>query len=104
MGFIFVVLLQKRFTGLNFMLARLVVCIISAGITLYLLTSKQNALIELQIAIPAVKKEVNQLREENNRIQFEIDQFENPIALLELSKKPEYSHLKFPNNDQVIHE
>ena len=46
--------------------------------------------------IPELSKEVETLNEENTRYAFKIDQFENPMNLLQLVKRQEYSHLKHP--------
>lgn len=75
---------------------------ICIGMTLYFLTEKQNDRIETQILIPTIAKEVRQLQERNHRLQYEIDRFENPIYLMELSRKPEYAHLKYPTTDRII--
>lgn len=78
------------------------VCIFAAGIALYSYIDKQNALTELRIAIPVLAKEVKGIQEENIRLQYEIDRFESPIHLMELARKPEFGHLKFPYSPDVI--
>lgn len=77
-------------------------CILIAGITLFLYIDKLNALTELRLEIPALAKEVKQIQEENIRLRYEIDQFESPIHLMELARKPEFSHLKYPHFDDEI--
>lgn len=77
-------------------------CILIAGLTLYVYIDRQNDLTQLRIAVPELAKEVKQIQEENIRIQYEIDRFESPIHLMELARKPEFSHLKYPRLDQVI--
>ena len=52
--------------------------------------------------IPVLAAELKALEQENVRIKFEIDKFESPDHLLELSKRPEYSHLKHPRQNEVI--
>ena len=47
-------------------------------------------------------KKAKSLREENLRLRFEIEKFENPINLMELSRKPQYSHLKHPYLTDII--
>lgn len=56
----------------------------------------------LRLAIPALQKEVNELTDENIRLQYAIDQFENSVNLLELARKPEFGHLKYPINADVM--
>lgn len=74
----------------------LFICIFSAGIALFFHIEKQNDVTKLRLAIPQLAKEVADLQEENVRLQYQIDQFESPLHLIELMRSPEYSHLKFP--------
>lgn len=78
------------------------ICIITASLTLYFYIDKQNELTQLRLSVPALTKEVKQIHEENIRLQYEIDQFESPIHLMELARKPEFGHLKYPNLDQIV--
>ncbi len=75
---------------------RMFFCIAAAGIALYSYIDKQNDLTELRLAIPVLAKEVKGIQEENIRLHYEIDRFESPLHLMELMRKPEFSHLKFP--------
>lgn len=86
----------------NRLFFRLLICIAAAGMTLYLLTEKQNTLTELRIAIPSLTKEVRKLQEENRRLRYEIDRFENPVHLMQLARQPEFGHLKHPSRDTVV--
>lgn len=81
---------------------QVILCILIAGFMLYFYIDKLNELTELRLAIPALAKEVKQIQEENIRLRYEIDQFESPIHLMELARKPEFSHLKYPSLDEVI--
>ncbi len=84
------------------MIIRLLICIFCAGLTLYAYIDKQNSLTELRIAIPSLDKQVKQIRVENKRLQYEIERLESPDHLLSLADQPEYSHLRFPYNEEVI--
>jgi hypothetical protein len=75
---------------------RIFACIFAAGLTLFGYIEKQNELTELRLAIPSLAKEVKSLQEENIRLTYEIEHFESPIHLMELMRKPEFSHLKYP--------
>lgn len=77
-------------------------CILAATISLYSYIDKQNDLTELRLAIPNITRELREIREENTRLHYEIERFESPIHLMELMRKPEYSHLKFPYLSQKI--
>lgn len=81
---------------------KFMICIIAAGITLYFYIDKLNELTELRLNIPTTSKEVKVLKEENLRLQYEIEQFESPIHLMELLRKPEFSHLHFPYTQDVV--
>lgn len=81
----------------QFLLAlRIFVCIFAAGLTLFGYIEKQNELTELRLVIPTLDREVKNLQEENTRLAFEIARFESPIHLMELMRKFEFSHLKYP--------
>lgn len=84
------------------MIIRIFICIFIAGWTLYSLIVRQNELVELRLAIPQLQKEVQQIEEENTKLQYEVDLFESPIHLMELAKQPAFSHLKFPYNKDVL--
>jgi hypothetical protein len=75
---------------------RFVVCLFFFCLCLYFYLDKQNQLTSLKIQIPQLIKEVEVIQGENQRLQYEIDQFENPSHLLELAQKAEFSHLKHP--------
>lgn len=81
---------------------RLFVCIFLMSLALYFTIDKQNGLTELRLAIPAVEKQVRQLQKENIQLQYEVERFENPLYLLELLRKPEFSHLHFPLENEVV--
>lgn len=78
------------------LLIRIIVCIFVLGVSLYANIRKTNDLTLLRLAIPSLEKEVKALHLENERLQYEIDRFESPLHLMELLRKPEYSHLKHP--------
>lgn len=75
---------------------RSAVCISAFGLFLYAYIDKQNAVMQLRIKIPSLVKEIRAIEEENTKLQYEIDQFENPNHLMELARHNEFSHLKHP--------
>lgn len=89
-------------SSLSFLLLRIFLCIFCAGWALYGYIDKQNQLTEIQRTIPLLKKEVATITRENSRLQYEIDRFENPLHLMELARKPEFGHLKYPYVRDVI--
>jgi cell division protein FtsL len=80
----------------------LLFCILVASLSLYLYIDKQNELVELRLTIPALEKEVRAIQEENIRLQYDIDRFESPVHLMELARKPEFSHLTYPYKKDVV--
>lgn len=84
------------------LLTRLLTCIFFLGFLLYSYIEKQNQLTQLRICIPELAKDVKQIREENTRLQYEIDQFENPQHLMELARHGEFTHLKHPLLKEIL--
>lgn len=80
----------------------LFVCILAVSFSVYSYIEKQNELTELRRGIPVLEREVKAILEENRRLRYEIDRFESPLHLMELARKPEYSHLRFPCLNEVI--
>ncbi len=81
---------------------RVFLCILTLGSVLYAYINKQNHITELRLQIPVAAKELQVVQQENTRLKFEIDQFENPVHLMELSRLPQYSHLKYPLVNEII--
>ena len=83
-------------------MTRLLICIFAFCLCLYAYIDKQNRVTELRLKIPVISKEIRAMAEENCRMQYQIDQFENPQHLMELAARPEYSHLKHPLVKEVV--
>lgn len=81
---------------------RLFICISFAGLALYMYIDKLNELTEMRLSIPVLMKEVKQLHEKNLELQYAIDCFESPLHLMEIARKPEFGHLKYPSLDEVV--
>jgi len=84
------------------LLLKLGVCLTALGLCLYSYLETQNELTQLKIRLPEVEKEIKIVREENRRLGYEIDQFENPSHLIELAHHPEFSHLKHPLIREIL--
>ena len=84
------------------LLFRLGICLSVFGFCLYSYLDTQNQVTHLKIQLPEVEKEIKLIQEENRRLGFEIDQFENPTHLIELAHYPEYSHLKHPLLKEIL--
>lgn len=81
---------------------RVLICIAITGIFLYAYITKQNTITQLRLQIPIAAKELDGVHQENTRLQFEIDQFESPEHLMELSSQPQFSYLKYPLLNEII--
>ncbi len=77
-------------------------CIFTFALWLYSYIEKQNELTDFRIRIPELAKAVKGLHEENIRLQYAIDQYENPQHLIELSRHVEFAHLKHPLEKEVL--
>lgn len=86
----------------RFMIVQILFCVLAAVGTIYAYIEKHNQLTELRLAIPAIVREVQKLQEENIRLQYEIEQFESPMHLMELARKPGFGHLKNPYLPEII--
>ncbi len=84
------------------LMSRICLCVLALATTLYAYVDKRNDLIGLRLQIPLLEKEARAIHEENKRLEYEVDRFESPIHLMELSRKPEFSHLKYPLIQDVI--
>lgn len=84
------------------MFLKLILCILAAVFSIYLYIDALNEVTETRLAIPQVQKELQEIVEKNNRLQYEIDQFESPLHLMEIARKPEWGHLKMPYLQDVI--
>lgn len=84
------------------LLIQIFLCIFVTCIFMYRFVHKQNELTALRLEIPPLAAAVSKIEGENGRLQYEIDRFENPIHLMELARKPEYKHLKYPLVKDII--
>ena len=83
-------------------LSKILACFLIAALFLFLLIERNNKLTALRIEVPEMKRNLQTALQENERLSFEIEQFENPLHLMELSRRPEFRHLEFPKLDRVI--
>ena len=81
---------------------RLLICISITGLWLCQYIDKLNELTELQLSIPLLAKEVKEIHEKNLELQYAIDRFESPVHLMELARRPEFAHLKYPSLDEIL--
>ena len=84
------------------MLIRLGVCVTVFGCCLFSYLERQNELTQLKIQLPELEKRLGQIQEEARRLRYEVDQFENPSALIEWVRRPEFGHLKHPLLREIL--
>lgn len=77
-------------------------CLSVFGWALYSYLNLQNQLTYLKFQIPQVEKQIRSLEEENARLVYEIERFEDPAHLMELAHHAEYAHLKHPLNQEIV--
>lgn len=86
----------------KWLVIKVLLCALSGGGVLYAYLEQQNDVTKLRIEVPKLSREVRILEEENTRLRYEIERFENPKHLMELAKRPEYSHLKHPMLNEIL--
>ncbi|MGC1878984.1 MAG: hypothetical protein WA347_02430 [Rhabdochlamydiaceae bacterium] len=83
-------------------LIRILVCIVACGGFLYSYVDTQNSITRLRLEIPVLANKIKELKEENIHLQYEIDLFESPQHLMELTRHSEFSHLKYPMLKEIV--
>lgn len=80
---------------------RLLFILIVCGAFLYVYLEKLNAITSLQLEIPAVKRELMLIEEENTHLAYQRDMYKDPMHLMAFLDQPEFSHLKFAFSEEV---
>lgn len=78
------------------------ICLLFFGACLYSYLDMQNALTKMRIEVPKIARSVKAVEEENVRLKYAIEAFENPQALMQLARGKAFSHLKFPLVKEVV--
>lgn len=86
----------------RFVLIRISICILFAGALLYLYLDRQNEITSLRLRLPHLERSVHEVNQEITRLRFEVDRMQDPAELLELSRQPQYRHLRHPRADDII--
>lgn len=87
---------------MNMLFIKIFLCLFILGLMLYTYLDRQNSITELRLQIPSLEVKLNNLLEDNVGLQFIIDHFESPENLMELIKLPDYSHLKYIQENEFI--
>ncbi len=81
---------------------RLLICVAFTGLLLYSFLTLQNETTKLRIQLPKLRAELKIIEEENERLLYEIERFENPGHLMQLARRAEFSHLKHPLVKEIL--
>ena len=84
------------------LLGRLGICVAVFGCSLFSYLDKQNEVAKTKMQLPEIERKIGALREETRRLRYEIDQFEDPSHLIELSHRPEFGHLRHPLLREIL--
>ena len=84
------------------LILRLFFCLVSLGSALYKTIDQQNDLTKLRIALPLLSREIHEVQEEKTRLRYEIESFENPLHLMQLARRNDFSHLKYPLRSEIL--
>jgi len=82
--------------------AKIFIPIAIVAIALYAYIEEHNRLTKMRIEVPELAKKLRLLEEENTRLQFESEKFQNPLHLMELARGPHFSHLRHPYQNDII--
>lgn len=77
-------------------------CLFFFGICLYSYLDMQNALTKVRIEVPRLSRALKCVEEENVRLKYAIEEFENPQKLMQLARGKDFSNLKFPLTKEVV--
>lgn len=81
---------------------RILICVFVLSFFLYSYLDKQNGVTTLRIKIPELIASINLIKEENTRLAYEIEQFENPNHLMQLARHSEFRHLRHPFVSDIL--
>lgn len=68
---------------------------------LYAYVVHHNRVLQLQMDIPKIAKEVREIEQDNIRLRFKIQQFEDPSNLMKTLAMKEYLHLEYAASSDV---
>lgn len=68
----------------------------------YRYLAMQNEVTQARLEIPKLAEELKTIEETSAKLKFQIDAFENPDRLIELSRERAFSHLKYPYLAEIV--
>lgn len=83
-------------------LVKIFICIFCFGVSLYIYLDKLNSQSELKVQVPQIAKEIELIEQDLVNLNYQIESFKNPTHLLNLALRPEFGHLKFSRQSDVM--
>lgn len=77
-------------------------CLLAVGACCFSYLEKQNELTKLRLYAPKLLKDVQNIREENTRLRYRIQQLDNPENLIRLAQEEKFSRLKHPPVKDIL--
>ncbi|MCH1430841.1 MAG: hypothetical protein GWP59_09060 [Chlamydiales bacterium] len=93
---------KKASVNLRKYLPHFTICLFALVVVFFSYIQRQNDLTTLRVFIPTRAKVLHDIKEENKRLQYQVDLFYSPSNLLRMSLKPEFGDLDFPYQDEVL--
>lgn len=84
-------------------ITKLFFCFFTIGLSLYQLVEEQNQLTALKMALPALEQEVKLLQADILSMRNLLKGGQAPAKLLKWSTQPEYAHLRFPYETEILY-
>lgn len=84
------------------LLCRLFTCVAVLCLSLYAYIDQHNAVTQLRLAIPALKKQLLEIQERNEALEYQVSRLESPTRLMDLLDEPRYAHFRFPRNEDLV--
>ncbi len=81
---------------------RVSLCIFFLGGCLYSYINMQNEITELKIYLPELTSNLSHVEEENIRLLYQRELFENPQNLMKFTLQNEFAHLQYPLGRETI--
>jgi len=86
----------------KWILLRPVLAIVGVFVLLFAYVYKEHELTKLRLSVPRQERDLKLLVQERDELCFQVNCFENPISLLQFLQMPQFSHLRFPEEKEIL--
>ena len=83
-------------------ITQIFLCIFIFGFFLFCYLDRQNKVTALQLKIPKVIKECEQIAQENQSLKAKINLFEQPMQLMSFLDEKNFAHLSFYVEEDIV--